>query len=103
MQSCARRSSGRAGRPRLAHFANGLHSYSAAPCPAGVPCYDLSAPALGPDVRASPTWAEYAAGRDPALEAVLAALDAGAAGRGRARRARANTQKSRTRPPAGRV
>jgi hypothetical protein len=60
-----------------AHFANGMHSYSPAPCPAGTPCFDLASPPLTPDVPASPTWAQYAAGRDPALEAVLARLRRG--------------------------
>lgn len=58
----------------LAHFANGAHSYSPAPCPADTPCYDLSAASLAPDLPATATWAEYRAGRDPAMEAILARL-----------------------------
>ena len=61
-----------------AHFANGLHSYSPAPCPADTPCYDLSVATLAPDVPVATRWADYVAGRDPSLEAVLAHL-AGAA------------------------
>lgn len=62
-----------------AHFANAFHSYSRAPCPPDVPCFlDLSAPELRPDLPASPTWDEYRAGVDVALEAVL--RDLGRAG-----------------------
>ncbi len=57
-----------------AHFANGAHSYSPAPCPANTPCYDLSSPPLTPDIRAMASWADYRAGRDPALDAILARL-----------------------------
>lgn len=57
-----------------AHFANGAHSYSTAPCPANTYCYDLSSPPLGPDIPAAPRWADYLAGRDVAMEAILAIL-----------------------------
>lgn len=57
-----------------AHFANGFHDYTPAPCPADTPCYDLSAASVAPDVPASASWADYVARRDPALEAVLAEL-----------------------------
>lgn len=58
-----------------AHFANAFHGYSEAPCPEDVPCFlDLSSPELRPDLPATPTWAEYAAGVDPALEAVRGAV-----------------------------
>jgi hypothetical protein len=58
-----------------AHFANAFHSYSTAPCPKDVPCFlDLSASTLEPDVPVSSSWAEYAARRDVALEAILARL-----------------------------
>jgi hypothetical protein len=53
------------------HFANGRHSYSPAPCPAGIYCYDLSAASLDPDVPISLTWAQYKSGRDPAMELIL--------------------------------
>ncbi|HEX8452500.1 MAG TPA: hypothetical protein VF647_10415 [Longimicrobium sp.] len=57
-----------------AHFANGAHSYSPAPCPANTPCYDLSSPPLTPDIRAMASWADYRAGRDPAMDAILARI-----------------------------
>jgi hypothetical protein len=54
-----------------AHFANGAHSYSAAPCPKDTYCYDLSSPPLTPDLPASVSWDEYRAGIDPAMKAIL--------------------------------
>lgn len=57
-----------------AHFANGAHSYTPAPCPTDTPCYDLASSPVTPDVPVSATWADYRAGRDPAMEAVLARL-----------------------------
>jgi hypothetical protein len=57
-----------------AHFANGLHSYSPAPCPAGVGCRDLSVETLDPHLPATAAFAEYRAGRDPPMEAILARL-----------------------------
>jgi hypothetical protein len=54
-----------------AHFANGFHSYSAAPHPGVTPHTDLAARSLAPDRVVEPTFAEYAAGRDPVLEAIL--------------------------------
>lgn len=59
-----------------AHFANGPHSYSRAPCQRGLYCMDANAPNLSPDVRISLTWADYLAGRDPALDAITAKLSA---------------------------
>jgi hypothetical protein len=59
-----------------AHFANGAHSYSPAPCPAGVPCYDLSAPGVNPQLRVAASWDVYVRGRDPAMAAVLASVGA---------------------------
>lgn len=50
-----------------AHFANGAHSYSPAPCPEGTPCLDRSSPPLGPDVPATASWSEYLRGVDPAM------------------------------------
>lgn len=64
-----------------AHFANGAHSYSPAPCPADTPCYDLSVASVAPDVPVAASWADYLALRDPALEAILARLAAGGRGR----------------------
>ncbi|HEY7768415.1 hypothetical protein [Longimicrobium sp.] len=55
-----------------AHFANGLHSYTPAPCPAETPCHDLSASSVAPDLPATASWADYRAGRDPAMAAILA-------------------------------
>lgn len=57
-----------------AHFANGLHSYSPARCPAGVPCRDLSVESLDPHVPVTASFADYRAGRDPAMEAILARI-----------------------------
>jgi hypothetical protein len=54
-----------------AHFANGLHSYSMAPCPVNVPCTDRSVRTLKPDVPINLTWKEYLDARDPAMEAVI--------------------------------
>jgi hypothetical protein len=54
-----------------AHFANGRHSYSPAPCPQGIYCYDLKADSLDPDIYISPTWAEYRAGEDPVMDTIL--------------------------------
>lgn len=53
-----------------AHFANGAHSYSPAPCPDENYCFDLSIEDLDPDLPVSMTWAQYIAGRDPAFEAI---------------------------------
>ncbi|MDB5681494.1 MAG: hypothetical protein JWO16_1299 [Sphingomonas bacterium] len=57
-----------------AHFANGPHSYSPAPCQRGLYCLNASAPNLAPDLRASMTWRDYVAGRDPAMAAITAKL-----------------------------
>jgi hypothetical protein len=57
-----------------AHFANGAHSYSPAPCPPNTPCHDLSSPPLTPDIPAAASWAGYRAGRDPAMDAILSRL-----------------------------
>jgi hypothetical protein len=54
-----------------AHFANGFHSYSAAPHPGVTPHTDLAVRSVSPDRVVEPTFAEYAAGRDPVLEAIL--------------------------------
>jgi hypothetical protein len=57
-----------------AHFANGPHSYSRAPCQHGLYCLDGNAPDLTPDIRANLSWGDYIKGRDPALEAISARL-----------------------------
>jgi hypothetical protein len=58
-----------------AHFANGAHSYSMAPCPPGVKCLDMNVPSLRPDVPALLSWWEYVAGADPAMGAITASLE----------------------------
>jgi hypothetical protein len=57
-----------------AHFANGAHRYSPAPCPPDTYCHDLSVISVAPDVPVWTTWAEYRKGRDRALEAILGRL-----------------------------
>ncbi|MFO0585841.1 MAG: hypothetical protein U0229_26460 [Anaeromyxobacter sp.] len=55
-----------------AHYANGLHAYSTAPLPPGVvPFVDLDVPSLEPAIRVEPSFEEWRAGKDPALEAAL--------------------------------
>jgi hypothetical protein len=55
-----------------AHYADGFHSYSAAPLPPGVtPWLDVDLDRLAPDAAVEPTFAEYRAGRDPVLEEAL--------------------------------
>jgi len=58
-----------------AHFANGLHSYSTAPCPAGVPCTDRSVRTLRPDIPINLSWREYLGGRDPSMGAIRVSLE----------------------------
>lgn len=54
---------------------NGYHSYSPKDPPELRPYYrDLNVATLGPDIPAQATFKEYAAGRDVALEAILARL-----------------------------
>lgn len=57
-----------------AHFANGAHSYSPAPCPDETYCFDLNIDDLQPDLPIAMTWEQYVAGRDPALEAIIARI-----------------------------
>ncbi|HEY0130303.1 MAG TPA: hypothetical protein VGB57_02775, partial [Allosphingosinicella sp.] len=59
-----------------AHFANGAHSYSAAPCPTPVPCLDMNAPPIRPDLPVAASWADYRDGKDPALDSIVARLAA---------------------------
>jgi hypothetical protein len=56
------------------HFANGFHSYSTAPCPAGTPCLEMSSSSIAPDIPVAMRWEDYVAGRDPVMEAVAADL-----------------------------
>ena len=57
-----------------AHFSNGAHSYSTAPCPADTSCFDLSAPSLRPDIPTSSTWEEYRRGVDAAMREIERAI-----------------------------
>ena len=53
-----------------AHFANGAHSLSPAPCPTADYCNNLSIESLAPDIAAAPDWRSYLAGKDPATDAI---------------------------------
>ena len=56
-------------------YSDGFHRYSQTDYPAFRPFYEeLSIPALVPDTPAPLSSADYFAGRDPALEAILARL-----------------------------
>jgi hypothetical protein len=57
-----------------AHFANGAHSYSTAPCPKGVRCLDMNVESLKPDIMTLLSWQDYGAGRDPAMDAIVKTL-----------------------------
>jgi hypothetical protein len=53
----------------IVHFANAFHSYSRREYPDRKPYFeDLSIDSLAPDHVASPSFREYLAGRDPAME-----------------------------------
>ncbi|MBA2432460.1 MAG: hypothetical protein H0V56_10165, partial [Chthoniobacterales bacterium] len=54
-----------------AHFANGMHSYSPAPCPPAVPCTDRSVASLRPHLPVNVSWDAYRQMEDPALAAIL--------------------------------
>ncbi len=54
---------------------NGYHSYSKLDPPEFKPYYrDLAIDSLGPDIYAHPTFREFAAGKDVAMEAILARI-----------------------------
>ena len=53
-----------------AHFANGAHSLSPAPCPTADYCNNLSIESLAPDIAAAPDRRSYLAGKDPATDAI---------------------------------
>lgn len=55
-------------------FQTGFHSYSSGSCPPKVRCVDLNVASIAPDIAATASWADYIAGRDPSMEAVLADL-----------------------------
>lgn len=57
-----------------AHFANGMHKHTPGPCPEGVRCRLAPVEGLDPHLPATASFADYKSGRDPALEAVIAAL-----------------------------
>lgn len=57
-----------------AHFANGAHSYSPAPCPTKDYCYNLSVPSLDPDLPVTGTWEEYRKVVDALMETVVRGL-----------------------------
>lgn len=52
-------------------FQTVLHSYSPPPCPRDISCVDMNVASIDPNLPVTATWRDYAAGRDPALEAVL--------------------------------
>lgn len=57
------------------HYANGFHSYTPIEHPEFRPYHypDLSVTEVGPDIRVETTLEQYLAGKDPALDAILAA------------------------------
>ena len=56
-------------------YSNGFHRYSRVDHPEGQPYFEqLSIPALAPDVMTRLSWADYLAGRDPALEVILSRM-----------------------------
>lgn len=57
-----------------AHFANGAHRYSGAPCPDENYCLQIDIDTLAPDIPQSASWEDYLNGRDPALESIIADL-----------------------------
>ena len=57
------------------HYANGFHAYSVKDYPAFKPYFsDLNVATLVPDRVVEVSWSNYAAGRDPVLEAALARI-----------------------------
>lgn len=53
-------------------FQTVFHSYSRAPCPRDISCVDMHIESIEPEVLVSPTWRDYLAPRDVAMDAVLA-------------------------------
>ncbi len=62
------------------HYSNGVHCYTKATCPEVTPFKALDSGSLAPQIALEPSFAEYASGRDTALEAVFTALSGGAGG-----------------------
>ena len=63
-----------------ARYSTGGHHYRSTPPPAGMAdrlFFTLSSPELGPDEATPWSWEDFAAGRDPALEAVAPGLACG--------------------------
>ena len=59
------------------HYSNGFHGYSKREYPERKPYFlDLDVDTLEPDVRVEPAWADYASGRDPAMEQIEAEMRA---------------------------
>ena len=89
-----------------AHFGNGFHSLSPAPCPQGLHCVDESVRELTPDIAISPSWSDYATGRDAEMVAIIRAMHAERPSSSRRSGSRAagegaeNRGRSRGRPPA---
>jgi hypothetical protein len=53
------------------HYSNGFHGHSKRKYPGREPYFlDLNADSLEPDLPVEPTWEDYAAGKDPALESI---------------------------------
>jgi hypothetical protein len=60
------------------HYSNGFHGHSERDYPERKPYFlDLDADTLAPDRPVEPTWADYAGGKDPALELIEATATAG--------------------------
>lgn len=71
------RRSGRAMKLTV-HYSNGSHGHSKREYPERRPYFlDLDVDTLASDLPVEPTWADYAAGSDPALELIEAAAAAG--------------------------
>jgi hypothetical protein len=57
------------------HYANAFHAYSQREYPRSRPYFaDLNVASLEPEVIVEPSWADYAAGRDPVLETAAARI-----------------------------
>ncbi len=73
----------------VVHFANAFHSYSRKEYPERKPYFaDLSLDSLAPDHAASPSFEDYQAGRDPAMDFVFSRIPAAHKGSSRHRLAK---------------
>jgi hypothetical protein len=60
------------------HYSNGFHGHSKRGYPERKPYFlDLDADTLAPDLPVEPMWADYAGGKDPAMESIEAEAAAG--------------------------